>query len=63
MTIDRRTLLKATAAAPLAAALPGGGARAQGAANTIKIGVLNDQSGLYRDITGPTSVACVRQAV
>ncbi len=64
MTIDRRTLLKAAAAAPAAVALPwSGAARAQGAANTIKIGVLNDQSGLYRDITGPTSVACVRQAV
>ena len=64
MTIDRRTILKAAAVAPLAGALPwSGAARAQGAANTIKIGVLNDQSGLYRDITGPTSVACVRQAV
>ncbi len=62
MTTDRRALLKAAAAAPLAAALPRSGARAQ-AANTIRIGVLNDQSGLYRDITGPTSVACVRQAV
>ena len=66
MTIDRRTLLKAAAAAPaaaLAGALPGGGARAQGAANTIKIGVLTDMSGTYRDIAGPTSAACVRQAV
>jgi branched-chain amino acid transport system substrate-binding protein len=63
MTIDRRTLLKAAAAAPAAGALPWNGtARAQ-VGNTIKIGVLNDQSGLYRDITGPTSVACVRQAV
>ena len=63
MTIDRRTVLKAAAAAPAVGALPWiGTARAQ-AGNTIKIGVLNDQSGLYRDITGPTSVACVRQAV
>ena len=37
-------------------------ARAQ-AANTVRIGVLNDQSGLYRDITGPTAVACTRQAI
>ena len=37
-------------------------ARAQ-AANTIRIGVLNDQSGLYRDMNGPGSVACVRQAI
>ena len=64
MTIDRRTLLKTAAAGASAAALPwSGAARAQGAANTIKIGVLNDQSGLYRDISGPTSVACVRQAI
>ena len=63
MTIDRRTLLKAARRrAGRWRALPGGGGlparRAQ--ANTIKIGVLNDMSGLYRDITGPTSVACVR---
>jgi branched-chain amino acid transport system substrate-binding protein len=62
MALDRRTLLKAAAAAPLAGALPRGSARAQ-AANTIRIGVLNDQSGTYRDITGPTGVACVRQAI
>lgn len=29
----------------------------------VRIGVLNDQSGPYRDITGPTSVVCARQAV
>jgi len=59
MTLNRRTLLAATAAAPMAAlARP---AHAQ--SSTIKIGVLNDQSGVYRDISGPTSVACVRQAV
>jgi len=59
VTLNRRTLLAATAAAPVAAlSRP---ARAQ--SNTIKIGVLTDQSGVYRDISGPTSVACVRQAV
>lgn len=36
-------------------------ARAQNA--TIKVGVLNDQSGTYRDTTGLTSVACARQAI
>ncbi len=56
MSIARRTLLGTAAALPLA-----GRARAQGSA--IKIGVLNDQSGVYRDISGPTSVACVRQAI
>jgi len=56
MILNRRTLLATAAAAPLART-----ARAQ--AGTIRIGVLNDQSGVYRDISGPTSVACVRQAV
>ena len=28
----------------------------------IRIGVLNDQSGPYRDISGPVSVSAVRQA-
>jgi len=55
----RRGILAATAAF---GALPLSRARAQ-AANTIKIGVMNDQSGLYRDITGPGSTVCVRQAV
>lgn len=62
MIQDRRTILKAAAvaAAVPAMALPGR-ARAQG--STLKIGVLNDQSGVYRDLSGPNSVACVRQAV
>jgi branched-chain amino acid transport system substrate-binding protein len=62
-TIGRRGLLAGTAAA---AALPGGmpfrGARAQ-AANTIRIGVLTDMSGSFRDINGPVTVACARLAV
>ena len=58
MSLDRRSLLTGAAAAPFAFSR---GARAQGA--TLKIGVLNDQSGVYRDISGPTSVACVRQAI
>ncbi|MBW8268621.1 ABC transporter substrate-binding protein [Caldovatus aquaticus] len=56
MAIARRALLGAAATA---AALPGRRARAQ-AANTIKIGVLTDMSGPYRDINGPVSVACAR---
>lgn len=32
-------------------------------APTLRIGVLNDMSGPYRDVSGPTSVACVRQAI
>ena len=61
MTLDRRTLLKTAAAAPAAGALPWRSAKAQ-AANTIRIGVLADMSGMYRDVTGPTSVACTRLA-
>ena len=67
MTLDRRTLLKAAAAPPAAAAAAGGlpwpgRARAQ-SANTIRLGVLVDMSGMYRDVTGQTSVAAARQAV
>ena len=59
--IDRRSLIAGGSALALGG-LTSRASRAQ-AANTIRIGVLNDQSGLYRDISGPTSVACVRQAV
>jgi branched-chain amino acid transport system substrate-binding protein len=62
MTINRRTLLGAGAALPALGGLPFRSARAQ-AANTIRIGVLNDQSALYRDISGPGSTQAVRLAV
>jgi len=62
MTIDRRALLGGAAALPVLGAMPWATARAQ-AANTVKIGVLTDMSGTYRDGAGPGSVACVRQAV
>lgn len=62
MTLDRRTLLTGTAGAAALGGLPWRSARAQ-AANTIRIGVLNDQSGLYRDISGPGSTQAVRMAV
>lgn len=39
-----------------------GAARAQGAP-TLKVGVLNDQTGPYRENGGPGSVACAKQAV
>jgi branched-chain amino acid transport system substrate-binding protein len=58
MIISRRTLL-ATAAA--ATAVPVLRARAQ--APTIRIGVLNDQSGPYMNTGGLTSVVCARQAI
>ncbi len=61
MTLSRRTLL-GTAAAGATLPLAGHSARAQ-AAGTIKIGVLNDQSGPYRDTGGTSSVAAVQMAV
>ncbi len=61
MTPTRRSLLTASVGATLMPALPRLG-RAQ-AANTIRIGVLNDQSGAYRDISGPYGIECTRQAV
>ncbi|MFT8244451.1 ABC transporter substrate-binding protein [Roseomonas sp. BN140053] len=65
MSLNRRTLLGAAALPALAglpSVIPARGARAQGA-TTLKIGVLNDMSGVYRDVSGPTAVACVRQAI
>jgi branched-chain amino acid transport system substrate-binding protein len=59
MTTQRRTILGAAAAS---AALPLYRARAQ-ARPVIKIGVMNDQSGPYRDVNGPTGVICTQQAV
>ena len=57
MSITRRTLLGSA----LAASLPPPPARA---AETppIRLGVLTDLSGPYRDTAGPGSVACARQA-
>ncbi len=57
MQISRRKLLQSAATG----ALPFSKARA--ARQTIKIGVLNDQSGPYRDLGGMADVNCVRQAV
>ena len=54
--IARRSLLAATAATAIVPRV-----RAQ-ATPTIRIGVLNDMSGPYRDTGGPLSVACTRQA-
>ncbi len=65
MTTSRRGLMAAAATATIGTGiggLPFRSARAQ-AANTIKIGAIVDLSGMYRDVTGQTSVAAVRQAV
>ncbi|MFY9898753.1 MAG: ABC transporter substrate-binding protein [Xanthobacteraceae bacterium] len=58
MTVSRRTLLGTVAAATV---LPPARGRAQ--QEPIRIGVLNDQSGLYRDFGGPTSVLAAGMAV
>jgi branched-chain amino acid transport system substrate-binding protein len=59
MQVSRRGLLQGATAA----VAPLGRARGQTGAKTIRIGVMNDMSGPYRDVDGPTSVACARQAV
>ncbi|WP_208111502.1 ABC transporter substrate-binding protein [Enterovirga rhinocerotis] len=57
MTMKRKTL---TAAVAVTALLAGGSAFAQ---VPVKLGVLNDMSGLYADISGPGSVVAARLAV
>ena len=57
--LSRRGLIGGAA---VASSLPFARGRAQ-AKTTLKIGVLNDMSGNYRDVSGPTSVACTRQAL
>lgn len=59
MSLSRRALLGTAAAVPAAA---GFSRRARAQTPTVKIGVLNDQSGPYRDTGGVTSVACARLA-
>src|SRR5262252_1702698 len=49
--------------AALAVAIGCGSAQAQYTDGTIKIGVMNDMSGLYADLTGPGSVVAARMAV
>ncbi len=61
MDFTRRRLLTTAAAAAAVTAIPFGRARAQD--KTIRIGVITDMSGIYRDVSGPTTVECTRQAV
>ena len=56
--LSRRKLLVTAAAGSTVSR-----ASAQPARPVVKIGVLNDQSGGFRDVTGPGSIACVQQAV
>jgi branched-chain amino acid transport system substrate-binding protein len=61
----RFKLSLAAAASALALAAAGGGAQAQGAFSDgkVRIGVLNDQSGLYADLGGQGSVLAARLAI
>ena len=61
MNLTRRTLL-GTAAGAATAAIPAMRSRAQ-TRPVVRIGVMNDQSGPYRDVNGPTGVICAKQAV
>jgi branched-chain amino acid transport system substrate-binding protein len=46
----------------LSAAVAAGGKAARAQAQTVRIGVLSDMSGPYRDISGPNCVVMARQA-
>ena len=52
-----------TMVAALALAFAGGVAQAQISGGVVKIGVINDMSGLYADIGGPGSVVAAKMAV
>jgi branched-chain amino acid transport system substrate-binding protein len=57
MNLSRRALLGSATAGTLL------GANSWADQGLVRIGVLNDQSGLYRDFGGPTSVLAARMAV
>ena len=59
MPLTRRSVLGAATVAALVHSRRG---RAQ-TRPVIRIGVINDQSGPYRDVNGPTSIACTKQAI
>ena len=65
MSLSRRNLVGASLLATAATATPASRvfAQAAGGDNIIRIGLLEDMSGPYRDITGPTSVVCTQQAI
>ena len=60
-TMPVRSIAAAAAAVAAWAWVPGGVARAE-PASVIKIGVLNDMSGPYADLSGPGSVVAARMA-
>ena len=61
MSISRRAMIGASTATAL---VPLRGSHAQPTPTPpIRIGMLTDMSGPYRDVTGPVGVACARQAI
>jgi branched-chain amino acid transport system substrate-binding protein len=63
MEITRRSLIGTAAAGAAASALPLSRARAQrGRDDTIRLGVLSDMGGTYKDVAGPVSVQCAKLA-
>ena len=56
MELSRRGALLS----PLAAAIAGNGGAARAQAPAVRIGVLSDMSGPYRDISGPNCVVLAR---
>lgn len=61
MQLTRRGLLGTAMAAGAGAVFPFGPVLAED--KTIRIGVITDMSGIYRDVSGPTTVECTKQAV
>jgi branched-chain amino acid transport system substrate-binding protein len=59
----RHVVISALAVACLFSGLGTPAARAQISDDVVRIGVLNDQSGLYADLGGPGSVVAARMAV
>jgi branched-chain amino acid transport system substrate-binding protein len=62
MTLQRRAVIGTGLLAATALGMPAL-AQQRRAEETIRVGMLHDMSGAYRDISGPTSVACARQAI
>jgi branched-chain amino acid transport system substrate-binding protein len=61
MKLDRRTFIGGGLA--VAGVVWSAGASRAQTASTIRIGHITDMAGIYRDVEGPTSVACVKQAI
>src|SRR5215510_5013952 len=62
-TIRRATMRYASLIGLLCALLLNGSADAQGPGGSVRIGILNDQSGPYADFGGKTSVDAAHMAV